>query len=67
MLHGNKFFVNPILYINVCFKQILPLKHKNVRKSSVFGRSPFFKESKTFPFDLPLSITGPEAVEELDE
>ena len=45
----------------------IPLKHKNVRKSSVLGRSPFFMESKDFPFGFELLVTGPEAVEELDE
>ena len=45
----------------------IPLRHKNVRKSSVLGLSPFLIESRDFPFDFELFVTGPEAVEELDE
>ena len=48
-------------------KLYLPLKHRNVKKSSVFGLSPFFKVSKAFPLDRVLFVTGPDAVEELDE
>ena len=47
---------------------VSPLKHRNVKKSSVFGRSPFLVEPIPFPPETPeLFVTGPEAVDELDE
>ena len=60
-------WIKQLLNQNVWITAKLPLRHRNVRKSSVFGLSPFLRVSRDFPFDFELLVTGPEAVEELDE
>ncbi len=45
---------------------IEPLKHKNVRKSSVFGHSTFARAPESSDF-AALELDGPEAVDDPDD
>ena len=48
-------------------QRLVPLKHRNVRKSSVLGHSPLGSELEAAEVNLLFLVVGPEAVEDPED